>query len=92
MNGFAPIRVIRRFLFRIPSHHDKWPTADLMALVPNPLLVAMFSFRPNHHQNRNCHFILDLAAARERVERFLELIPAQSSLPLSQDSPTGGGS
>ncbi|WP_218068203.1 hypothetical protein, partial [Candidatus Thiosymbion oneisti] len=29
---FAPIRALRRFLFRIPTHHDKRPTANLMVL------------------------------------------------------------
>ncbi len=31
---FAPIRALRRFLLRIPTHHDKRPTANLMALAP----------------------------------------------------------
>ncbi len=29
---FVPIRALRRFLLRIPTHYDKWPTANLMAL------------------------------------------------------------
>lgn len=33
--------------------------------------------------------VVDLAAAHERVERFLGLIPTQSSLPLFQGSPAG---
>jgi len=36
-NGFAPIRAIRGFLFRILTDHDKRSAANSMALVPNTL-------------------------------------------------------